>query len=199
MRISIHDGDALRAVSPTALSACARAAGWRRHEPYRVHSDTYIGEDRPEIIVPRTERLGLCECRGGVDRHVRQSGAAGRDDGVSVAGDRGPRCRSPSDREIQDGSVTLNDGVDLIGGARDMLLAAACSLGESKAVYRAGANRSATDLLAGVRLGQTAQGSFVVSLLTRVRSGSGRRGPMSGYMGTSERLGQRLAVAEPTS
>lgn len=58
MRVSIRDPDALRAVSPTALSAYARAAGWRRHEPYRARSDVYVGEDRPEIIVPRTDRLG---------------------------------------------------------------------------------------------------------------------------------------------
>ena len=50
-----------------------------------------------------------------------------------------------------------------------MLLAAACSLdGEPRSVYRAGANRSATDLLAKVRLGQTVQGSFIVTLLIPV-------------------------------
>ena len=169
MRISIHDRDALRVVSPTALSAYARATGWKRHERYRVHSDTYIGEDRPEIIVPRTERLG--DYASVVAGLIDMFAEVVRQDAMTVY-----RSLVTADRDVvrlrtgenQDGSVTLNDGVDLIGGARDMLLAAACSLGESKAVYRAGANRSATDLLAGVRLGQTAQGSFVVTLLTPV-------------------------------
>ncbi len=58
MRVGIRDRGALLAVSPAALSAYARGAGWRRHQPYRVHSDTYIGESRPEIIIPRTQRLG---------------------------------------------------------------------------------------------------------------------------------------------
>ena len=58
MRVRIQDRDALLAVSPTALSAYARASGWERHETYRVHSDVYIGKDRPEIIVPRTKLLG---------------------------------------------------------------------------------------------------------------------------------------------
>lgn len=58
MRVSIHDRDALLAVSPTALSAYARIIGWKRHDTYRAHSDIYIGEDLPEIIIPRTERLG---------------------------------------------------------------------------------------------------------------------------------------------
>ena len=67
-----------------------------------------------------------------------------------------------------DGSVMLNDGVDLIRGARDLLLSAACSLREPRPVYRAGANREAADLLKQVRLGQTDQGSFVVTLLSPV-------------------------------
>lgn len=58
MHVNIRDRQALLAVSPTALSAYARAVGWQRHERYRVHSDTYIGEDLPEIIVPRTDHLG---------------------------------------------------------------------------------------------------------------------------------------------
>ena len=58
MRVSIRDRVALSAVSPAALSAYARASRWRRHEPYREHSDVYVGESRPEIIVRRTERLG---------------------------------------------------------------------------------------------------------------------------------------------
>lgn len=65
----------------------------------------------------------------------------------------------------EEGSVKLNEGVSLIQGARDMLLATACSLGKSKAVYRAGANRKEADLMSKIRLGQTDQGNFVVTLL----------------------------------
>ena len=45
---------------------------------------------------------------------------------------------------------------------------AACSLRDLQPVYRAGANREAADLVKQVRLGQTEQGSFVVTLLTPV-------------------------------
>ena len=58
MKVSIRDADALRAVSPAALTAYVRAAGWRRSEPYGEHSDVYDGEALPEIIVPRTAHLG---------------------------------------------------------------------------------------------------------------------------------------------
>ncbi|MCY4075996.1 MAG: hypothetical protein OXH04_11275 [Acidobacteria bacterium] len=169
MRVSIHDRGALLAVSPAALSAYARAAGWRRQEPYRAHSDVYVGEARPEIIVPRTERLG----------DYASVVAALIDTFASVAGqDELTVYRSlvTTDRDVvrvraaesEDGSVTLTAGVSLIDGARELLLSAACSLREPQPVYRAGANREASDLLNRVRLGQTDHGSFVVTLLTPV-------------------------------
>ena len=169
MRVSIRDRGALSAVSPAALSAYARAAGWRRHEAYREHSDVYVGGSRPEIIVPRTERLG--DYASVVATLIDTfAGVTGQDE-LSVYG-----SLATADRDVvrvraaesDDGSVTLNDGVDLIGGTRDLVLSAACSLREPQPVYRAGANREAADLLKQMRLGQTDQGSFVVTLLTPV-------------------------------
>ncbi len=169
MRVSIHDRDALLAVSPTALSAYARTIGWKRHDTYRVHSDIYIGEDLPEIIIPRTERLG--DYASVVAELIEMFAQVGHQDETAVY-----RSLVTVDRDIvrmrvgekQDGTVKLSRGMDLIEGAHDMLLAAACSLSAPKAVYRAGANRSATDLLDGIRLGQTDQGGFVVTLLTPI-------------------------------
>ncbi len=169
MKVSIYDRGALLAVSPAALSAYARAAGWSRQEPYRVHSDVYVGEARPEIIVPRTERLG--DYASVVATLIDTFASVAGQDELTVyrslvTADRDAvRIRAA---ESDDGSVTLNAGVDLIGGARDMLLSAACSLREPRPVYRAGANREATDVLNQVRLGQTDQGSFVLTLLTPV-------------------------------
>ena len=169
MKVSIYDRGALLAVSPAALAAYARAAGWSQQEPYRVHSDVYIGEARPEIIIPRTERLGdyASVVATLIDTFAR---VAGQDElavyRFLVTADRDAvRIRAA---ESDDGSVKLNAGVDLIVGARDMLLSVACSLRQPQPVYRMGANREATDVLNRVRLGQTDQGSFVVTLLTPV-------------------------------
>ena len=169
MKVSIRDTDALRAVSPAALSAYARATGWIQKEPYRVHSDVYVGEARPEIIVPRTERLG--DYASVVSALIETFAQVSGQDELTIY-----RSLVVADRDVvrvraaesDDGSVTLNDGVDLIGGARDMLLSVACSLYEPRPVYRAGANREAMALLKRMRLGQTDQGSFVVTLLTPV-------------------------------
>ena len=166
---TMRDRGRLLVVSPAALAAYARTAGWRRQEPYRVHSDVYVGEARPEIIIPRTDRLGdyASVVATLIDTFAR---VAGQDDLTVyrslVAADRDAvRVRAAAS---DDGSVTLNDGVHLIVGARDLLLSAACSLGEPQPVYPAGANREAADLLRRMRLGQTDQGSFVVTLRTPI-------------------------------
>ena len=169
MEVSIRDADALRAVAPAALSAYARAAGWSAHGRYRVHSDVYMGEGKPDIIIPRTERLG--DYASIVAAMIETFAQVAEQDELTVY-----RSLVTADRDVvrvrvgesDDGSVALNAAAALISGARDMLLSAACSLGDRRSVYRAGANREAAELLERTRLGQTDQGSFVVNLLTPV-------------------------------
>ena len=169
MEISIRAADALRAVTPAALSAYARAAGWSAQGRYRVHSDVYVGEGKPEIIVPRTERLG--DYASIVAGMIETFAQVAEQDELTVY-----RSLVTADRDVvrvrvgesDDGSVALSAAAELIGGARDMLLSAACSLGDHRSVYRAGANREAAELVERTRLGQTDQGSFVVTLLTPV-------------------------------
>ena len=75
------------------------------------------------------------------------------------------RVRAP---DSEAGSVSVSDGVTLMHGARDMLLSAACSLSNPQPLYRAGANKEAREYLKQVRMGQTEQGSFVITLLSPV-------------------------------
>ena len=169
MQVSIRDRDALLAISPAALSAYARIVGWSQHESYREHSDIYIGDTLPEIIVPRTARLG--DYASAVAALIETFAEVAGQDELTVY-----RALVTADRDIvriramesDDGSLSLNDGVSLVQGTHDMALAAACSLQEPRPVYRAGANRDAIKLLRQMRLGQTDQGSFVVTLLTPV-------------------------------
>ena len=171
MNVSIRDREALIAVSPAALWAYARSVGWIKVEPYGDHSDVYEAEGLPEIILPRTQRLGdyahvvsqLIEIFARVAEMdalalYRDLVTADRDViRVRVGGDEGAK-----------GDVSLDAGIDLMCGARDMLLAAVCSLENPRPVYRTNTIRKASDDLRRVRLGQTEQGSFVVTLLTPV-------------------------------
>ena len=170
MEVSIRDREALKAVSPAVLAAYARSAGWERGEIYRVHSHVYAGHDRPEIIVPRTEHLG--DYATVVSRLIEVFAQVADQDELTVY-----RSLVTGNRDVvrirvadaDDGSLGLNAGVDLVRGAHDLVLSAACSITKpGQTVYRAGANQEAKDLVEKMRLGQTHQGSYVITVLTPV-------------------------------
>ena len=125
--------------------------------------------DLPEIILPRHQHLG--DYASVVSRLIEIFSKIAKTDELTlyrnlVAADRDViRVRTA---ESDDGSVVASGGINLMRGAHDMLLAAACSLRNPQPLYRAGANKEASDYLRRVRLGQTEQGSFVIILLTPV-------------------------------
>ncbi len=157
------------AVSPSALSAYARAEGWSKTEPYGDFSDIYVADGLPEIVLPRTENLG--DYASVVSTLVEIFASVADVDELAlyrdlVTSDRDViRVRAP---DSDDGAVSLDDGADFVRGAREMVLAAACSYNNPQPLYRAGANKEARDYLRQMRLGQTEQGSFVVTLLSPV-------------------------------
>ena len=169
MRVDIRDIHALQSVSPSALSAYARGEGWTRLESYGDYSDVYVADGLPEIILPKTQRLG--DYARVVAILIEIFASASERDELSIY-----RDLLVADRDVirvrasesADGSLSVNQGVALVSGARDMLLAAACSMQRPQPLYRAGANKEANELMDGVRMGQTEQGSFVVTLLTDV-------------------------------
>lgn len=169
MKVRIRDIEALNEISPVALSSYARGEGWSKTEKYGTHADVYVADGHPEIIVPRTAHLGdYAETVAELIAIFAE--AAGRDELAMyrdlVTADRDViRVRAA---EGEDGSVSMDEGVSLVRGARDMVLAAACSVRTPRPVYRAGANKEAATYVERVRLGQTEQGSFAVTLLTPV-------------------------------
>ncbi len=171
MKARIIDASALRAVSPPALRAYAEAEGWQAVEPYGDHSHVYVkaGSGR-EVIIPGTVALGdyasvvaellfvFSETEGRDELQVYRDLATSDRDVV--------RVRSPEADD--DGSIRIGAGVDLIAHARDLVLSAACAAWNPQATYRAGKVKQADDYMSRVRLGQTEQGSFVVTLLAPV-------------------------------
>jgi len=166
MKVLIRDWDAVRRVTPAALSAYARARGWAKTGTFGDHADVYGADGRSEILIPRTTDLGdyasavtrLLEIFSEVEevsqlRVYDELTTADRDVIRVRAGVDGPE-------------IAVEDGVALVEGARNLVLAAACSVHRPQALYRAGANREATKYLREVRMGHTEPGSFVVTLVT---------------------------------
>ena len=170
MKLQILDVDALRAITPAALAAFARGEGWTRTESYGKHADVYAGANRPEIIIPRTDRLG--DYAAAISKLIDVfSKVIERDELVTY------RDLIGADRDVvrvrafggdDDGSILLDAGVKIVSQAREMLLAAACAVRTPQPLYRAGANKEAAEYMSHVKLGQTEHGSFVVTLLAPV-------------------------------
>lgn len=183
MRISIQDKDALSEVSPLALAAYACAAGWKKQEPFGDNSYVYVHENAPEIVIPRTQNLG--DYVDVVSRLIEIFAETANTDVLSlyrdlVTADR-DIVRVRAAPEGTSSSVPLDDGMNLIKGAHDMVLAAACSLSKPRPFYDKSANRDAVKFLQTVHLGQTEQGSYVVTLLAPVASLPIRQAAMHDY------------------
>ena len=168
MITNLRDRDRLLAITPMALSAYASVAGWTKLETFGDHSDVYVGSGLPEIIVPRTQDLG--DYADVVTRLIEIFAHVGEVDESTlyndlIVADRDV-IRARAENSDSDGSLDISEGADLVSGARDMLLAVACSLFEPRPLYRIGANKDANEILGRMRLGQTERGSFVITLLT---------------------------------
>ncbi len=171
MRVSIKDRGPLNEISPAALAAFARAAGWKRTDNYGDSSDVYTADSLPEIVLPRTQRLG--DYANVVSKLIDIFADVAGTDELAVYHDL-----ITSDRDVirvraiddGDAAVSASDLIDLASGARNMVLAAACSIPGPRSVYSAAAGKEAMNFVRKLRMGQSEQESFVVTLLTPVVS-----------------------------
>ncbi len=167
MKVDIKDNEALCAVSPSALAAYARAAGWSKSDSFGDNSDVYAGNQIPEIILPRTSVIA--DYARVVGRLIEIFSNVAQIDELAlyrdlVTADRDViRIRT---EESDGGAVPVNHGIAMMEGTRDMLLATVCSLNDPRPLYRTGSNKEATEFVENMRWGQTEQGSFVATLLT---------------------------------
>ena len=171
MKAHIVDGAALKGITPGALAAYARSAGWAKVAPYGDAADVWRGDGRPEIVLPRTDLFG--DYASVVSRLIGVFSEAGDTDELATfrtlmdADHDVIRVRASDD--ATNGSISLDAGVEVVSQAREMLLAAACAtVTGPQPVYRTGANKEAADFVKRVRLGQTEHGSCIINLMVPV-------------------------------
>jgi len=95
-------------------------------------------------------------------------------------------------------SITIADGVNLMQGTREMILAAACSLKSPRPLYRTGAHQEANEFLNRMRVGPIEQGSFVITLHSPVIAPIMHSGPTTSDIDDEpfeRRVTQHLALA----
>ena len=166
MRSSINDAGMLEAVQPAALTTYAQSMGWRRSKEYRDHSDIYEAVGRPEIILPRTKNL--TDYARVVSQLIDIFASEADIDQLSIYREMIVANRDVIRVRIADhaggANVTVTDGANLMQGAREMILAAACSLKSPRPLFRTGAHLEANEYLNRMRLGPLEQGSFVLAI-----------------------------------
>lgn len=156
----------LRAISPAALAAWARAAGWKKTGAYGEFADIYAAAGLPEIVLPRTS--GLADYALVAEQIIGCFARAAGADELAVYRDLleadrdAVRVRAGGGR---DGAMALDDAVALLGGARAMLVAVARSLSQPRAFYRTRPDGETMAWMKRVQVGQDGEGSRTVLLL----------------------------------
>jgi hypothetical protein len=69
--------------------------------------------------------------------------------------------------DVSDGSIPLEDGIDLNANARELLTAAANATLERRALYQGRLPAPVSSLIQGARLGQTTHGSYVIHVFCK--------------------------------
>ena len=159
-------------VTLRGVHAYLMAHGWTRTGRYRIDRGDVYGrsESRETVLVPASTRFADFPVRIRQLAEILARTEDRRPSAVlvdlSLAAVDLIRVRLP--RAHDDHSLALDAGIELLSESRMLLLAAACSALRPQRRFRAGRHERASTYLAGVRLGQTEPGSFVVNLLVPV-------------------------------
>ncbi|WP_319583467.1 hypothetical protein [uncultured Pseudodesulfovibrio sp.] len=169
MKVRITDQNALAAISLADLATYLRSEGWEKVDSFRGKGSIWVkGED--DILVPRGDFS---------DNPVRMAAALEILEKVEersqleiirdlyFTGYDVFRIRNRSS-EAANGTLPLPLVVELHNGAHDMVLAAACSAVSKKAIYPSRKPQKAENFMERVRMGQTEQGSYVVTVLSPI-------------------------------
>jgi hypothetical protein len=175
MKAIVNDPDALRALGPLDVAAYLRIHGWKQVESMgdkgSVWDLTAANGEQYEILLPLRPDLGDFLSR--MADTVRVLELAEQRSQLEILRDLTTsatdiiRIRSQQP-DTHDGTISIDDGVDLVQRARDMLLAAACATVQPRPYFPTRKPTPAVEYMERVRLGQTERGSYVVTLLSRV-------------------------------
>ena len=173
MRAEITDVDALRSLRPLDIASYLHATGWANTEDLGDRASLWVRTDQPdaEVLVPKRQNfadfaLRVSDILQALSEQEHRSQLQIFTDVASVSSDL-IRLRA-ADRENEKGTLSLTGGVEFIEGARDVLLAAACSTVTRRGNFPRRKPRQANEYVERVRIGQTERGSFVLNLLCPV-------------------------------
>lgn len=178
MKVTIRDPETFRALLPSKVMAYLYARSWVENARIHDAASIWVQQDYPdmgpEIILPLDRNLGDYTARMA---DMLQTLEAFEDRSQleiirDIAAADGDVIRIRLDTQVDaGGTVPLQTGVSFVNGVKDMLAAAACSAADPRPYYAARHPGKAEEYLGTARLGQTEQGSYVVTVVSRVPPG----------------------------
>jgi len=174
MNTSVRDPSLLAKLSPGSVTAYLHANEWRQVDRIEGKATVWESPGPPpcaEVIAPIRTDVGdyLARMADLVTQVAEHEGRPGyqvfRDLCESSSDIVRVRVRSEVGAPT---SLPLHQGVDLVTGAREMLMSAACATLERKRAYPTRRPPEAVAYMDTVQLGQTEVGSFVLALLSPV-------------------------------
>ncbi len=173
MKALVQDIDALRALRPNDVAAYLRTHGWAftgQSGAFARYEHGAHGQ-RTQVEVPQSDEyrdyhVRIAEVLDGLSRVEKRSQLDVLHD-LSVASVDVVRLRLIG-TALGDGSVPLDDGAMLVDRFREIMLASACAVVEQRPYFSTRKPTDAVEYVKKLRLGQTEQGSFVMTVLSPV-------------------------------
>jgi len=174
MKVDIRDADAMRAIQPVDAALYLRATGWTAPEVQAGRSATWqkqVSGEPFEALLPMDATLKDYSLRMGELLAVlavaeRRSQWEVYRDVLTTTSDV-VRIRI-ADPELNDGTLPIEEHAQIAQKVRDLFLAAACAATEARPVWHKRKPGRAMEHVRRVRIGQSEQGSYVVTVLSRV-------------------------------
>lgn len=173
MNVAVRDAKVLKSVTPLELTTLLRASGWRSTRQIGDKTTVWQFEDDSdtELLVPARQELGDYPARV-FDVLEALSYVTGRSHlqllfDLSVSNTDVVRVRAVSPG-VENGTINIREGAEFVKHSMEMMLAAASSTVQKQSVFLTRKPDRAVEYLDKVRLGQTEQGSFILTLLSPV-------------------------------
>ncbi|MBN9119976.1 MAG: hypothetical protein J0I06_12575 [Planctomycetes bacterium] len=173
MNVEIRDASAVQMLRPLEVAAYLRSTGWNQKAASTKVSvwGRKSGDDEFEATVPlvatvRDYALRMGDVLRVIAAAENRSQAQVYTDLLTTFADV-VRIRI-DDPEAKDGTLSIEAHAQIAQRARDLLLAAACSATEHRAVWPATKPARAVEQVRKLRVGQSERGSYIVTVISRV-------------------------------
>lgn len=173
MRAVVKDTDAISALRPLDVIGYLKTRGWKKYSERQGIFSVWVHDSFPdaELVVP-LHRNGSDFIQAFVEV-LKELEAVENRSQIEIMSDL---MRSGFDvvriaarsANTTDGTIRIADGLALVEHAREALLSAACSSVKPRSVFHSRKPQQANEYMDSARLGQTEQGSYVLTVLSPV-------------------------------